>query len=185
MPEYTSISEDIFTVSEFFTPAECNFHIQRCETAGFEDAPINTLGGAVIAKDVRNNTRAMIDDIDLAGKLWNRILEFVPEMERWKACGLNERFRYYRYEPGQSFRWHRDGYFERSNGERSRLTFMVYLNDDFEGGDTKFEQIVVQPEKGMALGFTHHLWHEGAEVLSGQKYVLRTDVMYVMSEKGS
>jgi len=113
MPEYTSISEDIFTVSEFFTPAECNFHIQRCETAGFEDAPINTLGGAVIAKDVRNNTRAMIDDIDLAGKLWNRIREFVPEMGRWKASGLNERFRYYRYEPGQSFRWHRDGYFER------------------------------------------------------------------------
>lgn len=183
MSEYASISEDIFTISEFFTVAECDFHIQRCESLGFDDAPINALGGTVVAKEVRNNSRAMIDDIDLAAKLWNLVREFIPEIGRWQAIGLNERFRYYRYDPGQMFRWHRDGYFERPNGERSRLTFMVYLNDDFEGGDTEFEQVVVQPEKGMALGFTHHLLHEGAQVLSGKKYVLRTDIMYV-TEKG-
>jgi hypothetical protein len=30
----------------------------------------------------------------------------------------------------------------------------------------------------MALIFLHSIWHEGAVVQSGQKYVLRTDVMY-------
>ena len=49
---------------------------------------------------------------------------------------------------------------------------MVYLNDNFEGGATESEQVVVQPEKGMGLGFTQHLLHEGAEVLSDQKYIL-------------
>jgi hypothetical protein len=30
----------------------------------------------------------------------------------------------------------------------------------------------------MALIFYHKLYHEGSEVLTGIKYVLRTDVMY-------
>jgi hypothetical protein len=30
----------------------------------------------------------------------------------------------------------------------------------------------------MALIFRHELFHEGAEVKSGKKYVLRSDVMY-------
>ena len=66
---------------------------------------------------------------------------------------------------------------------------MIYLNDGMMGGETRFfadmEQVVqqtpylsVQPRKGMALVFLHSVWHEGAVVNSGQKYVLRTDVMY-------
>ncbi len=61
---------------------------------------------------------------------------------------------------------------------------MVYLNSDFTGGETKFYNddrelhIAVQPESGTALVFVHRQLHEGASVLSGRKYVLRTDVMY-------
>jgi len=54
------------------------------------------------------------------------------------ASGLNERLRFYRYDPGQKFDWHQDGYYERENGERSQFTFMVYLNDGFGGGGTSF-----------------------------------------------
>jgi hypothetical protein len=36
----------------------------------------------------------------------------------------------------------------------------------------------VQPKEGTALVFVHRIWHEGAVVESGHKYVLRTDVMY-------
>lgn len=36
----------------------------------------------------------------------------------------------------------------------------------------------VEPAAGMGLCFAHEWWHEGAKVLSGRKYVLRTDVMY-------
>lgn len=62
---------------------------------------------------------------------------------------------------------------------------MVYLNSDFTGGETKFYdedgsrlRVAVRPERGMALGFVHLQLHEGAPVVSGRKYVLRTDVMY-------
>jgi hypothetical protein len=36
----------------------------------------------------------------------------------------------------------------------------------------------VRPATGLALVFMHRQLHEGAEVVRGRKYVLRTDVMY-------
>jgi hypothetical protein len=56
------------------------------------------------------------------------------------------------------------------------------LNDDYEGGETKFNMTSVKGRKGMALVFLHSLPHEGAEVKSGIKYVLRTDIMYRLAE---
>jgi hypothetical protein len=125
----------------------------------------------------------MLDDKQLAAVLWERVEPFINTIEfpGMRPVGVNERLRFYRYDPGQVFRWHRDGFYQRPNGQRSRLTYMVYLNDDFEGGETKFREprpIDVKPRKRMALLFSHPLMHEGASVTSGRKYVLRTDVMY-------
>lgn len=179
MPEYEWISDEIFTVSEFLSSAECDSRIASSEARGFADAPIETSFGPAMMKDVRNNSRVMIDDPSLAQLVWARARLYVPNsLAGHLAIGVNERFRFYRYDPGQTFRWHRDGYFQRPNGERSRLTLMVYLNDNFEGGETRFEGRVIRPKKGMALFFAHHLSHEGAEVKRGRKYVMRTDVMY-------
>jgi hypothetical protein len=36
----------------------------------------------------------------------------------------------------------------------------------------------IEPHAGMALLFQHRLLHEGSEVTSGVKYVVRSDVMY-------
>ncbi|TMQ11763.1 MAG: hypothetical protein E6J90_18865 [Deltaproteobacteria bacterium] len=98
----------------------------------------------------------------------------------WRAVGVNERFRCYRYEPGQRFAPHYDGAFRRSRTEQSELTFMVYLNDDFVGGDTAFHEldVVVRSKAGMALLFQHRLLHEGCVIRSGVKCVLRSDMMY-------
>ena len=105
----------------------------------------------------------------------------------WGVLNLNERFRYYRYDIGQTFRPHFDGSFDRSRTEASFLTFMIYLNDGFEGGSTAFyhdgrPRVSVTPRQGMALIFEHHQLHEGAPVESGRKYVLRSDVMYRLVE---
>lgn len=179
MPEYTYITDQIFTVADFLTPQECDRYIALAESHGFADAPINSAGGPRIRKDVRNNTRVMIDDPGLAEELWNKIQDYIPRrMGDRTACGVNERFRYYRYEIGQQFEWHYDGAFERENGERSKLTFMIYLNEGFEGGETSFERHSIEPKTGLALFFVHELRHKGQPVIAGKKYVLRTDVMY-------
>jgi len=175
--------DSVFVLHQFLTLEECSALIERGEALGFGDAPITTSGGFVMRKDVRNNERVMVDDVELAGTLFERARPFLPERWfYWQLVGLNERFRFYRYDRGQRFAPHTDGYFERDNGERSHFTFMVYLNEGFEGGETLFDyfshDIKVVPRTGMALVFAHKLLHEGAAVVSGRKYVLRTDVMY-------
>jgi hypothetical protein len=184
MPEYNWITDEIFTVSAFFTPAECEACVQLAESHGFSDAPINSTFGPQLRKDVRNNTRVMIDDNARAQDMWQQVTEYVPgTIGNWRASGINERFRFYRYDIGQQFDWHYDGAFERPNGERSKRTFMVYLNDGFEGGETSFENAIVVPQQGLALFFLHQLRHKGQPVVKDQKYVLRTDVMYRLQTK--
>ncbi len=188
--------EDVFVIRGFLSPGECEHHIATTEAAGYGDAPISTLAGPVINKGMRNNDRVMIDNPALAATLWDRLHPFLPARRgtRWDAAGLNERFRFYRYDPGQQFDWHFDGAFERSPKEVSAFTFMVYLNDGFGGGATDFDfplmtgvsndtwQSSVIPEAGMALVFIHRILHRGAPVTSGRKYVLRSDVMYRWGE---
>jgi len=90
----------------------------------------------------------------------------------------NEGFRFYRYRKEHYFKWHKDGTFIRSDTEESMLTFLIYLSDDFEQGQTEFPWEKIQPKAGMALVFPHRLSHRANSVLNGTKYVLRTDVMY-------
>jgi predicted 2-oxoglutarate/Fe(II)-dependent dioxygenase YbiX len=172
----------IATVHDALSPDECASLVARAERVGFGDAPITTPFGFVMAPEVRNNTRVMLDDPETAGALWARLGPLLPPRIRtWRATGLNERLRFYRYEPGQRFVWHADGAFERDDGELSQLTLMLYLNGDFEGGETEFRifpPISVKPEAGMALCFAHRVLHQGATVTRGVKYVLRTDVMF-------
>lgn len=84
-------------------------------------------------------------------------------------------------------------------GDRmSRLTFLIYLNDDAEGGSTTFfipshdvgfmDSYAVTPRKGCVLVFPHgdvegSLLHEGSPVLNGAKYVIRADVLYMKGDK--
>lgn len=171
----------VFTLADVLSPDECTATIAQIEELGFEDAPITTARGFVMRPDVRNNTRVMFDDEALAAALFARIGGAIPaRLCGRRAVGVNERFRCYRYEPGQRFAPHYDGAYTRSATERSELTFIVYLNDDFHGGTTAFHDfdLEVTPRTGSALLFQHRLLHEGCVVRSGIKYVLRSDVMY-------
>ena len=118
----------------------------------------------------------------------------------WVPCGLNVYFRLCRYSPGGHFAPHYDGHYLVDSHTRSFYTFMIYLNGGFEGGTTNWvseDQMLfcdpdtgifraedryvlgrVTPIAGSALVFTHHLLHEGATLQSGEKYILRTEVMY-------
>lgn len=191
------VPDRIFTVSNVLSPEECAEYITLTENIGYTPAGL-TVGQDeyMMAPNVRNNDRVILDDEQRAADLWRRIAEYVPtKIDNWTAIELNERLRFYRYDPGQRFAPHGDGAYRRRNGDSSRLTFMIYLNDDFEGGDTRFylnhnylelfdlnvvPDVSVVPTTGMALCFRHELRHEGARVIRGRKYVLRSDVMYTV-----
>jgi predicted 2-oxoglutarate/Fe(II)-dependent dioxygenase YbiX len=169
------------TIDGVLDAGECARLIDRIEALGPTDAPITTAVGFQMRPEIRNNRRAMFEDDALAAELFARIEGSIPPIVAgMRATGANERFRCYRYDPGQRFAPHFDGAFVRNKHERSELTLMVYLNEGFEGGATAFHDfdVAVVPRTGMALVFQHHLLHEGCVVRSGVKYVLRSDVMY-------
>ena len=163
-----------------FSPEECAATIAKIDELGPEAAPITTAAGFVMRPDIRNNERVIFDSHDLASVLFERIVPTVPAVAAMRPVGANERFRCYRYQPGQQFKAHYDGAFERDAHERSLLTLMVYLNDGFEGGETAFLDfgVTAVPRAGSALLFQHRMLHEGCQVRSGTKYVLRSDVMF-------
>jgi len=151
----TELHPQIFLIENFLSDQECDHYIEMTKDKVFEEAKINMRGRQVMSKGIRNN-------------------------ENYKVSGFNEMFRIYKYSPGQQFKMHHDGSYIKNENEKSFYTFLIYLNNDFEGGETEFEHLfTVAPKKGSALVFYHPLRHEGKTLISGQKYVLRTDVMYL------
>lgn len=181
--------EGVITIDGFLSPEQCRQFIDLAEQGGFEPATVRMKEGAQMRTDIRNNDRYIFDDFDLAAELWTGVEPFMDAFDLdVQPVALNERFRFYRYDPSQRFKRHRDG-IESIRGLTSRVTFMVYLNDDCRGGETTFieyayedgkrveDAIRIAPKTGTALMFKHRLWHEGTPVQEGRKYVLRTDVL--------
>jgi prolyl 4-hydroxylase len=152
--------------------------------AEYEEATITTATGSVMA-DIRENARLLVDNPSLADEWWTRCRDLSAAKHRgMPGRRLQRAVRFLPIRFGPTVCPHFDGSFSRENGERSQLTFMVYLNADFTGGETRFYnddrevRLAVRPEPGMASIFVHLPLHEGAPVVNGRKYVLRTDVMY-------
>lgn len=171
-----------FVIHDLLTRDMCTALIEETEEEGYAPAPLSTSGGAVMAPELRSNERVMLDRPDWARYLWARLEGlYLPWDEGHEPIGLNERLRFYRYDVGQHFSPHYDGAYVRPCGtEHSRYTVLVYLNDGFGGGETILHEhdLEVVPVVGMGLFFLHDQLHEGASVVSGRKYVLRTDLMY-------
>jgi len=172
----------IFEIPNILTETECNQWIGRIRSTGTEPAPINTVRGVEINAQIRNNRRVIFDDAEWANDLFNRVKGRVPqEIHGMILAGVNERLRCYEYLPGHRFAPHSDGAFIRNEDERSWYTYIIYLNEGFEGGETIFfvePEVVIRPRTGAGLFFQHPIIHEGALVTSGIKYAARTDLMY-------
>lgn len=142
------------------------------------------------AQAYRDNDRVSVDDASQASSLWRSLgLEAVFRVqEGHDACGcatgLNPNLRFYRYSPGQRFGRHVDDSADVGGGT-TRFTLLVYLSTP-RGGDTVFhlgrrKSIAVGPRAGLALLHRHGdacLEHEALAVVAGQKYVLRSDVVF-------
>ncbi|MBL8810178.1 MAG: 2OG-Fe(II) oxygenase [Planctomycetaceae bacterium] len=172
----------ILTIRDVLSSAECESLIRRIESLDPEVATINTVEGARVNRDVRNNDRVIFEDQSLADLLFERVRpQAPPEIHGMRLVGANEMFRCYRYKPGMRFAPHADAAFVRNDDEQSFYSFLVYLNDGFTGGATTFitkPEVAIKPETGMALLFQHPIIHEGSIVKSGVKYVARSDLMY-------
>ncbi|KAJ5375873.1 hypothetical protein N7517_007879 [Penicillium concentricum] len=187
--------------------AECKAIIAAGESVNFlPDAPLREDGDISI---LAHNFYWIIDTT-FHDMLWARISPYVPPSINGRLVrGINRRFRVYRYVPGAEYRCHIDGAWPPSGilpddtyvydsspedkKQSSMYTFLLYLNDEFEGGETTFfmpapregtlNGYPVRPVMGAVAIFPHGesngaLLHEGTGVRKGAKYIIRTDVEY-------
>lgn len=90
-----------------------------------------------------------------------------------------------KYVTGDSFSLHTDTglYYNKIEGEKSRWTLLIYLNDDFDGGETVFYDDnwritkSITPKKGHAILFDIDLWHKGNPVTRGAKYWIGCEII--------
>lgn len=149
---------------------------------------------------IRTNYRQITVNKDRADLIFRRIRDFLPKTitlndetftkETWDLYGCNAQLSFLRYEKGQYFTKHVDIPYIESDTRQSMITCQIYLNQDFEGGETRFDQEVnlipkqekqvldVVPETGSALLFEHELSHEGRPVIRGIKFSVRVNVLY-------
>jgi hypothetical protein len=180
----------VWTVPELFSAGECAALVAGAADQAWLPATVNRAAGRVVEPGMRDNTTAVLRDPALAAEMYRRVLPHVPQRMSaelgargrvpMEVAGIHVPVRIYRYERGQHFGLHEDQSYFGEGGTKSLLTFMVYLNDDFGGGETDFPEQgqTIVPETGRALLFQHRLLHEGKRVTAGTKMVLRSDVLY-------
>lgn len=188
------LASRIYVVPNLLSPSECHTEIQKGSELGFSEQRFGIRLNGEPAPEARQRTHC--DDVPHAEFIWQRLAVSLPTAAelfpdgthadpplslpaiQWRAVGLNERLRWYRYGVGQRFSVHTDFSHMKNELERSLLTLIVFLNDDFQGGGTRFETATVTPRAGQALVFPHELLHEGLPVTRGVKTILRSDVMF-------
>ncbi|KAE8446070.1 hypothetical protein EG329_012578 [Mollisiaceae sp. DMI_Dod_QoI] len=207
------IVPNLHLLKDVLTSDECEQIIAAAEMIGFTpDAPIRAEGEEI---SILAHNFYWIVDTGFCAKLWARVAALVPEnLGGKKVRGLNRRFRVYRYVPGAEYRAHIDGAWPPSGIDQvkdtyiydssppdakqsSLFTFLIYLNDEFDAGETTFflpsaregsmNAYSIKPIQGSVAMFPHgetegSLLHEGTGVRQGSKpsakYVIRTDVLY-------
>lgn len=193
---------------------ECRRLIELSESLGYlKDAAVS------LPREIRHNDNVVwVTDERTDELIWQRVAHLARQglsiFGDKKPVGLNARFRFYRYSQGDYFDFHTDGAWPGSrvvagklvaNAYRDRysmMTFLIFLNDDFEGGATRFlvhaedpnsptrrtddvNVVDVRTPAGGVLCFPHgmhllHCVHSSEPITKGVKYIIRTDMLFEM-----
>ena len=213
-----------FVLTDVMSATECAQMVRCAEALRFRpDEPVRTKAADTSDVDAAaeagpyqtgiDNVEWLLDE-HLHDRIFSRVAAQLPALGAGAAkaaTGINRRLRLFRYGTGGVYRPHLDGSWPAcavtdegryrrdafSGAQRSRLTFLLYLEDECAGGYTTFyvprrtdagvteaiEKRRVEPLRGCVLCFPHgddrtSAWHEGSAVVTGRKVVARTDVLY-------
>lgn len=201
-----------FQILNLLSHEECKRFIDLTESLGYlPDAAVS------LPRSVRHNDNVTwVVDEQTDGIVWERARLFMNDpnsiYQGKKPFGLNARFRFYRYSEGDFFLQHTDGDWPGSRvinsqlvqdaypDRWSKMTFLILLSEDFEGGATQFWvdkedpgrparygndgiRVDVRTPAGSVLCFPHgrhplHCVHSSEQITKGVKYIIRTDVLF-------
>lgn len=168
--EEEKVSVNIY--NSFISNEDCDFFIDYCEINGlFKKSTIDILTTG--SNDIRTSKSSIIFDrnIEIIDKIYNKVMNiFNIKMEQI------ENIQCVKYDKNEQFKLHIDS----SDENRRTDTILIYLNDNFVGGETFFPIMnnKIIPKKGEAIHFVSRennfdkliSIHAGLPIISGTKY---------------
>ncbi len=164
----------IKTYRNFLTNEECQKYINE----------INNKKNKICFTNTGKFENDKYIDRELSNYFYQKIKSII-NVETYRA---NDLIMTGKYSPDNEFGIHTDTglYYNKNKNEKSRYTLLIYLNDNFENGETVFyddylkEKEIITPEKGMALVFDIDLWHKANKIINGNKYWIGCEIIAPM-----
>ena len=107
----------------------------------------------------------------------NTMFQYYPIPGGYYTSSNREGMQVLEYYENQEYKFHHDTANDPSLNEYHRkISVVLYLNDEFDGGGTEFPNQIYKPSPGYGLFFPSN-WcfpHSGQKVLSGKKRVIVT-----------
>ncbi len=177
-----SINNDnykIVEINNFLSDQECDDLIEYSKTQTLVKSKVLSEKGDV-ESDNRDSEQLWLEDnkhyvVTKIATLSKKITQ--------KPTNHMEYLQFLKYNKGGYFKEHYDPEINYKSDTNDRIyTIIIYLNDDFEGGETYFKNLntTIKPKKGKAVIFKsldkngnilEKSLHQGSEVTSGIKYM--------------
>lgn len=188
----------VWIVPDFLQPEECNAWISLVEdeTKKKLDYVQHSATKYIASRecfrwqqDDDNVAKALFERMEVCGILKELQAKVDFASSSYLPCACSPNIRLYKYEKGMAFGKHVDGSHPVEGVGMTEVTVLVYLSD-CQGGSTRFypassgkraKSIAFAPKQGAMLVHIHGdrcLTHEADPVVSGLKYILRTDIVY-------
>ncbi len=171
-------------IKNFLNKKECDYIISLINNNNFKSQVIGSKGKSIYENSRTSSTSNLLITDEVVISVHKKISDYLNI-----PIENGESLQGQMYKPGEYFKPHQDAFSGNSYeahagtaGNRTH-TLMIYLNDDFEGGETRFTNInkSVLPEVGKAVFWKNidenkniipESMHEGCEVTSGKKYII-------------
>lgn len=186
------LSDFIIAYDNVLTPEFCN---KVCNKMDDDNRKVPGVTGGGFKPEVKDTVDLMISihddwkDIDSVffNSLGDYIQKYVEDLKSKvnidtssldflldRECLISDSgYMLQKYKIGGQYTWHHDYKVDLNSGTRV-ITYLWYLNEDFEGGSTEFiDGTVIKPKTGTLLIFpaTWVYLHRGNKIVSGNKYI--------------
>ena len=203
-------TSNIWTIDDFFSKNECDEIIKNSEEASFIHLSYRN-SDRLLAYDTNKTLTNLIQSrLEQQNQIFEHCVTpygFDAYNINWepnKPKNINRYIRINKYTTN-GFNYHRDAQLTMSPLVKSNYSMLIYLNDDFQQGETEFivnndddnhtivhngmtiqeellsrsnnDTIKIIPKKGKCVIFDQRLLHCGNEPKNGVKYILRTDLI--------
>jgi Rps23 Pro-64 3,4-dihydroxylase Tpa1-like proline 4-hydroxylase len=179
--QYSEIPYEIFTIDNIYTDSEIEHLKKLVENADNKNRTFtcsNFKNGKVVNEQLSNI-------------IYEKLTKSLPVVYKdrqgisYNFVGTPKFIMYAKVKKNQLFSIHTDtgAEYDEINNKYSKFTVLTYLNDDYEGGNTKFfdynfkETVKINPKKNRTLIFDIDLYHSGEEVKEGNKYWIGTELV--------